>query len=125
LVYARERALAQARANVLDGTAADTAAAAAAATAAATRAAAIDKAAKETAVFTCATDGKSVEVFAHHFQNGEYHQNLVAPRESLLSYPNRGRTLIRNTQDYARSKSYELAALLGADLDEQEVEELR
>jgi hypothetical protein len=103
LVYARDRALAQARANVPDGTAAGTAA--------------IDKAAEETAVFTCTTVGKSAKVFAHHFQNGEFHQNLVA-RESLLSYPNRGRELIRNTQDYAWSKSYELAALLGADLDD-------
>ncbi|KAK0721075.1 hypothetical protein B0H67DRAFT_483245, partial [Lasiosphaeris hirsuta] len=98
LVNTRDRALAQAGANVLDG------------------------AAMETAVLTCATDGKVAEVFAHHFQNGQYHQNLVA-RESLLSYPNRGRELIRNTQDYGRSKSYELATLLGADLDEQEVEE--
>ncbi|KAK0708546.1 hypothetical protein B0H67DRAFT_590543 [Lasiosphaeris hirsuta] len=91
-----------------------------------TRAAAIpgrgnDKAAMETAVLTCVTDGKVAEVFAHHSQNGQYHQNLVA-RESLLSYPNRGRELIRNTQDYARSKSYELAALLGADLEEQKQE---
>lgn len=76
----------------------------------------------ETAVLTCATNGKVAEVFAHHSQNGQYHQNLVA-RESLLSYPNRGGELIRNTQDYGRSKSYELATLLGADLDEQEVEE--
>lgn len=82
----------------------------------------IEKATKETAVFTCATDGKTAEVFAHHFQNGEYHQNLVA-RESLLSYPNRGRELIRNTQDYARSKSYQLAALLGANLKEEEWKE--
>ncbi|KAK3348991.1 hypothetical protein B0T25DRAFT_415257, partial [Lasiosphaeria hispida] len=67
----------------------------------------VDKAAKETAVITCATDGKVAEVFAHHFQDGEYHQNLVA-RESLLDYPNRGRELIRNAQDYARNKSYEL-----------------
>ncbi|KAK3363672.1 hypothetical protein B0T25DRAFT_52416 [Lasiosphaeria hispida] len=41
------------------------------------------------------------------------------PRESLLSYPNRGRELTRNTQDYAWGKSYELAALLGADLKEE------
>ena len=59
------------------------------------------------------------EVFSHRFQNGQYYQNLVA-RESLLDYPNRGRELIRNTQDYARSKSYELAGLLGADLEEDE-----
>lgn len=36
--------------------------------------------------------------------------------ESLLAYPNRGRELLRNAQDYARHKSYELAALLGANL---------
>ncbi|KAK0710566.1 hypothetical protein B0T21DRAFT_298050 [Apiosordaria backusii] len=81
----------------------------------------VDKATQETAVFTCATDGQCAEVFAHHFQDGEYHQNLVA-RQSLLSYPNRGRELIRNTQDYARSKSYELAALLGAHLEEEDEE---
>jgi len=51
--------------------------------------------------------------------DGQYHQNLVA-RESLLDYPNRGRELIRNTQGYAQSKSYELAGLLGADLEEDE-----
>jgi len=80
----------------------------------------LEKAVAETAVFTCATDGKVAEVFSHRFQNGQYYQNLVA-RESLLDYPNRGRELIRNTQDYARSKSYELAGLLGADLEEDEV----
>ncbi|KAK3363757.1 hypothetical protein B0T25DRAFT_562742 [Lasiosphaeria hispida] len=48
--------------------------------------------------------------------------NLVAS-ESLLEYPNRGREIIRNTQDYARSKSYELANLLGAELEEEEEEE--
>lgn len=108
LVNARDRALDQARVQVLDD--------------AATAAAAIDKAAEETAVFTCATDGKTAKVFAHHYENGQYHQNLVA-HESLLSYPNRGRDLIRNTQDYARKKSYELAALMGADLKEEEEEE--
>ncbi|KAK0711730.1 hypothetical protein B0H67DRAFT_647080 [Lasiosphaeris hirsuta] len=101
LVYARNRALAHARANVLGGTAA--------------AAAAIDKAAAETAVLTCVTDGKVAEVFTHHFWGGKYHQSLVAI-ESLLAYPNRGRELIRNAQDYARRKSYELAALLGANL---------
>jgi hypothetical protein len=55
-------------------------------------------------------------------EGGQYNQNLVA-RESLLDYPNRGRDLIRNTQDYARSKSYELANLLGANLEEEEEEE--
>jgi hypothetical protein len=103
LVNARDRALSQARASGKDATA-------------------IDKAAKETAVFTCVTDGTVAEVFAHHSQDRQYYQNLVA-RESLLDYPNRGRELIRNTQDYARSKSYELANLLGADLKE-ELEEL-
>jgi hypothetical protein len=83
-------------------------------------AAAIDKAAEETAVFTCVTDGIVAEVFAHHSQGGQYYQNLVAYK-SLLDYPNRGRELIRNTQDYARSKSYKLANLLGADLEEEEV----
>jgi hypothetical protein len=104
LVNARDRALAEAR---QDGTVA---------------AAAIDKAAEEAAVFTCVTDGKVVEVYTHHSEGGRYYQNLVA-RESLLDYPNRGRELIRNTQDYARSKSYELANLLGADLEEEEEEE--
>jgi hypothetical protein len=42
-------------------------------------------------------------------------------RESLLD-SNRGRELIRNTQDYARSKSYEMANLLGAGLEEEEEE---
>ncbi|KAK0655262.1 hypothetical protein B0T16DRAFT_318489, partial [Cercophora newfieldiana] len=104
LVNARDRALAEAR---QDGTIA---------------AAAIDKAAKEAAVFTCVTDGKVVKVFTHHSEGGKYYQNLVAC-ESLLDYPNRGCELIRNTQDYARSKSYELANLLGADLEEKEEEE--
>jgi len=104
LVYARDQALAKAAAAALRNSND------------------IEKATKETAVFTCATDGKTAEVFAHHFQNGEYHQNLVA-RESLLSYPNRGREVIRNTQDYARSKSYQLAALLGANLKEEEWKE--
>jgi len=104
LVNARDRALSQAR--VAGGQ----------------DAAAIDKAAKETAVFTCVTDGTVAEVFAHHSLDGQYYQNLVA-RESLLDYPNRGRELIRNTQDYARSKSYKLADLLGANLKEEEEEE--
>ncbi|KAK3358800.1 hypothetical protein B0T25DRAFT_448220 [Lasiosphaeria hispida] len=82
----------------------------------------IDKAAKETAVITCATDGKVAQVFAHHFRDGEYHQNLVA-RESLLDYPNRGREMIRNAQDYTRSKSYELAALLVAGAKGEEEDE--
>ena len=103
LVNARDRALAQAATS---GCTRDT----------------LEQAAVEIAVFTCVTDGKVAEVFSHHVQGGQYHQNLIA-RESLFSYPNRGRELIRNTQDYARSKSYELAALLGADLDGQEVEE--
>ncbi|KAK3352757.1 hypothetical protein B0T25DRAFT_454123 [Lasiosphaeria hispida] len=101
LVYARDQALAQATAGT---------------------SAAVDKVAGETAVLTCVTDGKVAEVFAHHFQNGVYHQNLVAS-ESLLSYPNRGRELIRNAQDYARRKAYEMAALLGANLKEEEEEE--
>ncbi|KAK4451263.1 hypothetical protein QBC34DRAFT_401595 [Podospora aff. communis PSN243] len=104
LVNARNRALAEAR---QDGT---------------VTAAAIDKAAEEAAVFTCVTDGKVAEVYTHHSEGGQYYQNLVA-RESLLDYPNRGRELIRNTQDYARSKSYELANLLSADLEEEEEEE--
>ncbi|KAK0655307.1 hypothetical protein B0T16DRAFT_451014 [Cercophora newfieldiana] len=104
LVNARDRALAEAR---QDGTIA---------------AAAIDKAAEEAAVFTCVTDGEVAEVYTHHSEGGQYYQNLVAC-ESLLDYPNRGRELIRNTQDYARSKSYELANLLGADLEEEEEEE--
>jgi len=108
LVNARDRALSQARADVLllHGTAA----------------AVLDKAAEEAAVFTCVTDGTVAEVYTHYSEGGQYYQNLVA-RESLLSYPNRGRELIRNTQDYARSKSYELANLLGADLKEDEEEE--
>ncbi|KAK3342026.1 hypothetical protein B0T25DRAFT_465644 [Lasiosphaeria hispida] len=78
----------------------------------------VDKAAKETAVLTSVNDGKVVGVYAHHFQDGEYHQNLVA-RESLLLYPNRGRELIRNAQDFARRKSYELEALFVADMEEE------
>ncbi|KAK0737062.1 hypothetical protein B0T21DRAFT_410528 [Apiosordaria backusii] len=104
LVNARDRALAEAR---QDGTVAATA---------------IDKATKEAAVFTCVTDGTVAEVYTHYSEGGQYYQNLVA-REGLLSYPNRGRELIRNTQDYARSKSYKLANLLGADLKEEEEEE--
>jgi len=76
LVNARDRALAKAR---QDGTVA---------------AIAIDKAAKEAAVFTCVTDGTVAEVYTHYSEGGQYYQNLVA-RESLLSYPNRGRKLIR------------------------------
>lgn len=84
----------------------------------------VDKAAKETAVITRVTDGKVAEVFAHYFRDGEHHQNLVA-HESLLNYPNRGRELIRNAQDYARDSSYELAALLvaGAEGEEEQKEE--
>ncbi|KAK3352583.1 hypothetical protein B0T25DRAFT_456628, partial [Lasiosphaeria hispida] len=63
LVYARKHALAQA---------------AAAAAAVPGHSSDIEKAAKETAVLTCVTNGKFAEVFAHHFQDGEYHQNLVA-----------------------------------------------
>jgi len=103
LVNARDRALTQAA--TLSGNNRDT----------------LKQAVAETAVFTCVTDGKVAEVFSHRFQNGQYYQNLVV-RESLLDYPNRGRELIRNTQDYARSKSYELAGLLGADLEEEEEE---
>ncbi|KAK3366608.1 hypothetical protein B0T24DRAFT_534473 [Lasiosphaeria ovina] len=107
LVNARNQAIAKAKANTLDGTAA---------------AAALDKAAEETSVVTCITDGKVAEVYIHHYKDGQYHMNLIA-RESLLSYPNRGRDIIRNTQDYARRKSYELARLLGADLKEKGEEE--
>jgi len=103
MVNARDRALAEARAD-------------------ASNTAAIDKAAEEAAVFTCVTNGTVAEVYTHYSEGGEYHQNLVA-RESLLDYPNRGRELIRNTQDYARSKSYELANFLGANLEEEEEEE--
>jgi len=92
LVSARNRALTEARAAAQDGTL-DNAAAAAAVSA-------INKAAGKTAVFTYATDGKVAEVFAHQYQNGQYHQNLAA-RASLEDYPNRGRELIRNAQDYA------------------------
>ncbi|KAK3352780.1 hypothetical protein B0T25DRAFT_441946, partial [Lasiosphaeria hispida] len=98
LVYARNHALAGARAKALEGTR-DHAAAA--------LVAAIDRAAGETAVLTCATDGTIVEVFAHYFERGKYHQCRVA-NESLLAYPNRGRELLRNAQDYARRKSHEL-----------------
>jgi len=107
LVNARDRALAKARqAGIVATTAA------------------IDKAAEEDlAVFTCVSDGKVAEVYTHYMDEaGQYNQNLVA-RQSLLEYPNRGRDLIRNTQDYARSKSYELANLLGANLEEEEEEE--
>lgn len=38
-------------------------------------------------------------------------------------YPNLGRELIRNTQEFARSKSYELANLLDADLKKEEENE--
>jgi len=86
-----------------------------------TVAATLGKATKDLAVFTLVSDGKVAEVYGHHFEGGQYHQNLVAS-ESLLKYPNRGRELIRNTQDYARSKSYELAKLLGAELEEEEEE---
>ncbi|KAK3364234.1 hypothetical protein B0T25DRAFT_470362 [Lasiosphaeria hispida] len=106
LVNARDRALAQSRANTRDGTAA---------------AAAIDRADEETAVLTCVTDGKVAEVFAHHLLDGQYHQNLVASA-SLLAYPNTGRELIRNAQDYARKKTYELAVLLAAGLKGEEEE---
>ena len=95
LVHARNRALAQAAASYGGK--------------------AWEQATCETAVLTCVTDGKVVELFAHHFRDGAYHQCRVAS-DSLLAYPNRGRELIRNAQDYARSKSYELAALLGAEL---------
>ncbi|KAK0719426.1 hypothetical protein B0H67DRAFT_608332, partial [Lasiosphaeris hirsuta] len=61
---------------------------------------AIDKAAEEAAVFTCVTDGTVAEVYTHNSKGGQYHQNLVA--------------------HFARSKSYELANLLGADLKEEE-----
>lgn len=37
---------------------------------------------------------------------------------------NQGHNCIRNTQDLAQSKSYKLANLLGADLKEEEVEEV-
>ncbi|KAK0725659.1 hypothetical protein B0H67DRAFT_571091 [Lasiosphaeris hirsuta] len=103
LVHARDKALAQAKVD---------------AASAHGLGAVVDKVAKETAVVTCATDGKVAEVFAHHFQNGEYHQNLVA-RESLLDYPNKGRELIRNAQDFARAKPYELLALLGIESKEE------
>lgn len=100
LVFARNRPLAQARA----GAAPDGA-----------TLAAVDRAAGETAVLTCVTDGKEFNVFAHHFQDGAYHQNLVVSGD-LRIYRDRGRELIRNAQEYAWCKSYELARLLGADL---------
>ena len=100
LVFARNRALAQARA----GAASDGA-----------TLAAVGKAAGETAVLTCATDGKEFNVFAHHYQDGAYHQNLVVSGD-LRIYRSRGRELIRNAQECAWCKSYELARLLGADL---------
>jgi hypothetical protein len=83
---------------------------------------ALERAAKETAVFTCVSDGKVAEVYGHRSQGGQYYQNLVA-RESLLAYPNRGRDLIRNAQEHARCKSYELANLLGAGLKGEGEEE--
>ncbi|KAK5651279.1 hypothetical protein OQA88_12623 [Cercophora sp. LCS_1] len=104
LVNARDRALTKARQDSI------------------VAATVIDKAAKEAAVLTCVTNGKVAEVYTHHSEGGQYHQNLVACG-SLLDYPNRGRELIRNTQDYTQSKSYELANLLGADLEEEEEEE--
>ena len=104
LVNARHRALTEARQHGTIATAA------------------LDTAAEDLAVFTCVSDGKVAEVYTHHFEGGQYHQNLVAS-ESLLDYPNRGRELIRNTQEYARRKSYELANLLGAKLEEEEEEE--
>jgi len=102
MVYARNRAVAQARAAALDGTLYNAAAAVA-----------IDKAAGETAILTCVIDGMVTKVFAHYFHGGKYHQRLVASR-SLVAYLNMGRELIRNAQDYARHKAYGLAALLGA-----------
>ena len=54
-------------------------------------------------------------MFAHHYQDGAYHQNLVVSGD-LRIYRDRGRELIRNVQEYAWCKSYELARLLGADL---------
>jgi hypothetical protein len=99
LVFARNRALAQARAGAPDGA----------------TLAAVDRAAGETAVLTCATDGKEFNVFAHHYQDGAYYQNLVVSGH-LRIYRDRGRELIRNAQEYAWCKSYELARLLGADL---------
>ena len=62
------------------------------------------------------------EAYTHHSEGGQYYPNLVG-RSSLLSYPNRDRELIHNTQKYARSKSYKLASLLGAELKEEEEEE--
>jgi len=57
LVNTWDRPLARTRANVLDGAAT----------------AALNRAAAETAVFTCTTDGKAAEVYSHHAQNGQYH----------------------------------------------------
>jgi len=99
LVNARSRALAQAR---QEGTGA---------------AAAIDEAGEDIAVFTCISNGLSVEVYTHYCEDEQYYQNLVG-RASLLEP--QGRILIRNIQDLARSKSYQLAALLGAELGGEE-----
>ncbi|KAK3364199.1 hypothetical protein B0T25DRAFT_442779, partial [Lasiosphaeria hispida] len=76
---------------------------------------AVGRAARETSVLTCVTDGKMVELFAHYCEGEQYHQYPVAT-ENLLTYPNRGRELIRHAQDFAQRKSFELAALLGATL---------
>ena len=76
---------------------------------------AVERAARETSVLTCVTDGKTVERFAHYCEGEQYHQYPVAT-ENLLTYPNRGRELIRNAQEFAQRKSFELAALLGATL---------
>ena len=81
LVFARNRALAQARAGAPDG--------------ATTTLAAVDRAAGETAVLTCATDGKEFNVFAHHYQDGAYHQDLVVSGD-LRIYCDSDRELIRN-----------------------------
>ena len=107
LVNARERALERALERARANPSADIAA--------------LDKAANEPAVSTCVTDGKVAEVYAHYY-DGEYHQDVVGC-ESLLG-SNRGRELIRNAQDYARSKSYELANLLGADMEEEKAADL-
>ncbi|KAK3360864.1 hypothetical protein B0T24DRAFT_586262 [Lasiosphaeria ovina] len=107
LVHARERALAEARARTPDGTAA---------------AAALDRAAAETAVLTCVTDGQVADVYRHHHRDGQYHQTLVG-RESLIFRPRRGRSLIRNAQDWAWRKAYQLARLMGANLGDVEEEE--
>ncbi|KAK3352473.1 hypothetical protein B0T25DRAFT_606326 [Lasiosphaeria hispida] len=87
----------------------------------------VDKVAGETGVLTCTTDGQEAHVFAHYCDDqGQYHQHRVAS-ESLLEYPNRGRQLIRNAQDFARNKAFEVAAVLGIAegktwLDEEEKE---